>query len=152
MNLYAEFLHVDFVDDHYDVLDDWKYEDVAVSGCWDVAGCDWVDERVGYDDGSLSAISKDVFSKDVVLDAVWSSSATSLSFVLKKKGKSRVNFTRMREILKRSMMLSLRKGVRSHKVKGSVAKRVAGRSDYGILDSLIGLDEDEGDDDPQLPT
>ncbi|GJX11926.1 retrovirus-related pol polyprotein from transposon TNT 1-94 [Tanacetum coccineum] len=73
-NLYAEFLHADCVYDHYDALDYWKYEDVYISGCWDVGssstGCDWIDEHVGYDDGSLPAISKDVFSKDVVLDVV----------------------------------------------------------------------------------
>ncbi|GJV31054.1 hypothetical protein Tco_1391454 [Tanacetum coccineum] len=114
--------------------------------------CDWLDERVGYDGGSLPAISKDGFSNDVVLDAGGSFSATSLSIVLKKKGKSRVNFTRKRAILKRLKMLSLRKGVGSHKVKGGVAKRVAGRSNYGSLGTLFGLNEDEGDDDPQLAT
>ncbi|GJV84311.1 hypothetical protein Tco_1524209 [Tanacetum coccineum] len=105
-NMYAEFLHADCVDYHYDALDYWKYEDVYISGCWDVGGSstdfDWINEHVGYDEGSLPAISKDVFSKDVVLDAGGSSSLTSLSFVLKKKCKIRVKFTRKRAILKRS--------------------------------------------------
>ncbi|GKB34920.1 hypothetical protein Tco_0879862 [Tanacetum coccineum] len=146
------------VDDPVDVAlayrEKMKYEDVYVSGCWDVGGsstgCDWLDERVCHDDGLLLAISKDVFSKDVVLDAGGSSSTTSLSFVLKKKGKSRVKFTKKRANLKRSKMLSIRKGVRSHKVKAGVAKRVTGRPNYGSLVSLIGLNEDVGDDDPQL--
>ncbi|GJY65794.1 hypothetical protein Tco_0468032, partial [Tanacetum coccineum] len=91
-NMYADLLHADCVDDHFDVLDYWKYEDVYVSGSSDVGvsftGYDWIDERVGYDDRSLSAISKDEFSKEVVLDDGGSSSATSLSLVLKRKGKS----------------------------------------------------------------
>ncbi|GJT41816.1 hypothetical protein Tco_0941681 [Tanacetum coccineum] len=107
--------------------------------------------EVNYDGMFIELpLSKDVFSKDVVLDAGGSSSTTSLSFVLKKKGKSRVKFTKKRAILKRSKMLSLRKGVRSHKVKAGVAKRVTGRPNYGSLVSLIGLNEDVGDDDPQL--
>ncbi|GKD96447.1 hypothetical protein Tco_1380344, partial [Tanacetum coccineum] len=31
-NLYADFLHADCVDDHFDVLDNWSYEDVYGGG------------------------------------------------------------------------------------------------------------------------
>ncbi|GKD27523.1 hypothetical protein Tco_1233737 [Tanacetum coccineum] len=143
--MFANFFHADCVDDQIDIHDYYKYEDVYLDGYIDVGDssttCDKLGERVGYNDGSLSAMSKDVFPKDVVLDADRSSLATYLSFVLKKKGKIRVNFTR--KILNRSKMLSLGKGVRSHKVKGGVAKRFAGRSKYGSLVSFIGLNEDE---------
>ncbi|GJW73288.1 hypothetical protein Tco_0132658 [Tanacetum coccineum] len=155
-NLYADFLHADCVDDHFDALDYWNYEDVYFSGCFDVGGsstgCDWIDERVGYTDRSLPDISKAEFSKEALLNDGGSSSATSLSFVLKRKGKSRVKFTRKRAILKRSKMLSLRKGVRSHNVKAGVAKIDAGRLNYGSLVSFIGLNEDVCDDEPQLAT
>ncbi|GJW70740.1 hypothetical protein Tco_0127657 [Tanacetum coccineum] len=78
--------------------------------------------------------------------------AISLSFILKRKGKSRVKFTRKRAILKRSKMLSLRKRVRSHNVKAGVAKINAGRLNYRSLVSFIGLNEDVCDDEPQLAT
>nr|GEV89422.1 hypothetical protein [Tanacetum cinerariifolium] len=114
------------VDDHFDALDYWNYEDVYFRGCFDVGGsntwCDWIDECVGYVDRSLPNISISEFSKESLLDDGGFSLATYLSFVLKKKGKSRVKFTRKRAILKRSKILSLRKGVRSHNVKDSVAK------------------------------
>ncbi|GJZ76709.1 hypothetical protein Tco_0641381 [Tanacetum coccineum] len=115
-------------------------------------GCDWTDERVGYTNRSLLDISKAEFSKEALLNDGGSSLATSLSFVLKRKGKSRVKFTRKRAILKRSKMLSLRKGVRSHNVKAGVAKIDAGRLNYGGLVSFIGLNEDVCDDEPQLAT
>ncbi|GJX96260.1 hypothetical protein Tco_0352058, partial [Tanacetum coccineum] len=89
-------------------------------------GCDWIDERVGYVDRSLPDISKVEFSKEALLDDGGSSSATSLSFVLKRKGKSRVKFTRKRAIFK--------------------------RSNYGSFVSFIGLNEDVCDDEPQLAT
>ncbi|GJZ93624.1 hypothetical protein Tco_0665827 [Tanacetum coccineum] len=140
-NLFAKFLHADSVDDHFDVLDYWKYEDVYGGGCFDVGGSftgfDLIDERMGYNDRSLPGMSKDEFSNKVILDDGGSSSATSLSLLLKRKGKSRVKFTRMRAILKRSKMLSLRKCVRSN---------------YGSLVSVIGLNEDVGDDEPQVST
>ncbi|GJS97022.1 hypothetical protein Tco_0803990 [Tanacetum coccineum] len=155
-NLYADFLHVDCVDDHLNTLDYWNYEDVYFSGCFDVGssstGCDWIDERVGYVDRSLSDISKAEFSKEALLDDGGSSFATSLSFVFKRKGKSRVKFNRKRAILKRSKMTSLRKGVRIHNVKDGVAKINASRSNYGSLVSFIGLNEDVCDDEPQLET
>ncbi|GJY99511.1 hypothetical protein Tco_0516941 [Tanacetum coccineum] len=155
-NLYADFLHADCVDDHFDTIDYWNYEDVYFSGLFDVGGsstgCDWIDERMGYDDRSLSDICKAEFSKEALLDDVGSSSATSFSFVLKRKGKSRLKFTRKRVILKRSKMLSLRKGVRSHNVKVGVTKIDAGRSNYGSLVSFIGLNKDVCDDEPQLIT
>ncbi|GJY60016.1 hypothetical protein Tco_0459908 [Tanacetum coccineum] len=114
-NLYADFLHANCVADHFDALDYWNYEDVYFSGCFDVGGsntwCDWIDKRMGYDDRSLSDISKAEFSKEALLDDGGSSSTTSLSFVLKRKSKSRVKFTRKRAILKRSKMRSLRKDV-----------------------------------------
>ncbi|GJY59132.1 hypothetical protein Tco_0459024 [Tanacetum coccineum] len=37
-NLYADFLHADRVDDHFDVLDHWSYKDVYGGGCFDVSG------------------------------------------------------------------------------------------------------------------
>nr|GEY60961.1 hypothetical protein [Tanacetum cinerariifolium] len=126
------------------------------SGCFDVGGsstgCDWIDERVGYTDRSLSDISKAKISKQALLNDGGSSLATSLSIVLKRKGKSRVKFTRKRAILKRSKMLCLRKRVRSHDVKVGVAKIDAGRLNYGSLVSFIGLNEDVCDDEPQLAT
>ncbi|GJX22213.1 hypothetical protein Tco_0226658 [Tanacetum coccineum] len=129
-NLYAKFLHADCVDDHFDPLDYWKYEDVYGGGCFDVGGSfkgfDWIDEPVGFDDCSLPGKSKDEFSNDVILDDVVSSPATTLSLLLKRKGKSRVKFTRIREIIKRSKMLSLRKSVRSN---------------YERLVTMIGLNE-----------
>ncbi|GJZ11928.1 hypothetical protein Tco_0546687 [Tanacetum coccineum] len=111
-------------------------------------GCDWIDERVGYADHSLPDISKAEFSNEALLNDGGSSSATSLSFILKRKGKSRVKFTRKRAILKRSKMLSLRKGVRSHNVKAGVAKIDAGRLNYRSLVSFIGLNKDVCDDEP----
>ncbi|GJS73085.1 hypothetical protein Tco_0705926 [Tanacetum coccineum] len=155
-NLYANFLHVDCVDDHFNSLDYWNYEDVYFSGCFEVGssstGCDWIDKRVGYTDHPLSDTSKAEFSKEALLNDGGSSSVTSLSFILKRKGKSRVKFTRKRAILKRSKMLSLRKGVTSHNVKASVAKIDAGRLNYGSLVSFIRLNEDVCDDEPQLAT
>ncbi|GJZ94102.1 hypothetical protein Tco_0666305 [Tanacetum coccineum] len=133
-NLYADFLHADCVNDHFDPLDYWKYEDVYGGGCFNVGGSfkgfDWIDEPVGFDDRSLPSKSKDEFSNEVILDDVVSSPATTLSLLLKRKGKSRVKFTRMREIIKRSKMLSLRKSVRSN---------------YGRFVTVIGLNEDVGD-------
>nr|GEU51637.1 phospholipase-like protein [Tanacetum cinerariifolium] len=90
-NLYAKFLHANCVDDHFDVLE----------------------EPVGCDGGSLPGKIKDEFSNEVILDDVVSSPAT-LSMLLKRKGKSRVKFTRMRGIIKRSKMISLRMRVRSN--------------------------------------
>ncbi|GJU89081.1 hypothetical protein Tco_1301504 [Tanacetum coccineum] len=114
-NLYADFLHADCVDNHFDPLDYWKYEDVYGGGCFDVScsfkGFDWIDEPVGSDDCSLSGKSKDEFSNNVILDDVVSSPATTLSLLLKRKGKSRVKFTRMRAVIKKSKILSLRKSV-----------------------------------------
>ncbi|GKC78970.1 hypothetical protein Tco_1129744, partial [Tanacetum coccineum] len=100
----------------------------------------------------LEYISKAEISKEALLNDGGSSSATSLSVVLKRKGKNRVKFTRKREILKRSKMMSLRKGVRSHNVKAGVAKIDACRLNYGSLVSFIGLNEDVCDDEPQLAT
>nr|GEZ67369.1 hypothetical protein [Tanacetum cinerariifolium] len=114
----------------------------------DITGCDWIDECVGYTDRSFLDIIKAEFSKEALLNDGGSSAATSLSFILKRKGKSRVKFTRKRAILKRSKMLSLRKGVRIHNVKASVAKNDACRLNYGSLVSFIGLNEDVCDDEP----
>nr|GEZ52237.1 hypothetical protein [Tanacetum cinerariifolium] len=94
-------------------LDYWNYEDVYFSGCFDVGGsstgCDWIDKRVGYTDRSLSDISKAEFSKEALLNDGGSSSVTSLSFVLKRKGKSKVKFTRKRAILKEVKDAKLKK-------------------------------------------
>ncbi|GJX60902.1 hypothetical protein Tco_0292292, partial [Tanacetum coccineum] len=89
-------------------------------------------EHVGSDDRSLPSKSKDEFSNEVILDDVVSSLATTLSLLLKKKGKSRVKFTRIRAIIKRSKMLCLRKSLRSN---------------YGRFVIVIRLNEDVGDDD-----
>nr|GEW14965.1 hypothetical protein [Tanacetum cinerariifolium] len=132
-NLYADFLHADCVNDYFDPLDYWKYEDVYSGGCFYVGGSfkgfDWIDEHVGFDDRSLLGKSKNEFSNEVILDDVVSSPATTLSLLLKRKGKSRVKFTRMRSIIKRLKMLSLRKSVRSN---------------YGRFITVIGLNEDVG--------
>ncbi|GKD99308.1 hypothetical protein Tco_1387292, partial [Tanacetum coccineum] len=86
-NLYANFLHADCVDDHFDPLYYWKYEDVYGGGCFDVGGSfkvfDWIDEPMGFDDCLLLGKSKDEFSNDVILDDFVSSPATTLSLVLK---------------------------------------------------------------------
>ncbi|GJW11140.1 hypothetical protein Tco_1576967 [Tanacetum coccineum] len=93
------------------------YEDVYGGGCFDVSGSfkgfDCIEEPVGCDDGSLPVKIKDEFENEVILDDVVSSPAT-LSMLLKRKGKSRVKFTRMRGIIKRSKMVSLRMRVRSN--------------------------------------
>ncbi|GJQ99709.1 hypothetical protein Tco_0522694 [Tanacetum coccineum] len=116
-NLYADFLHDDCVDDHFDVLNNWSYEDVYGGGCFDVSGSfkgfDCIEEPVGCDDGSLPVKIKDEFENEVILDDVVSS-PTTLSMILKRKGKIRVKFTRMRGIIKRSKMVSLRMRVRSN--------------------------------------
>ncbi|GJY50640.1 hypothetical protein Tco_0441487 [Tanacetum coccineum] len=91
-------------------------------------GFDWIDEPVGSDDHSLPGKSKDEFSNEVILDDVVSSPATTLSLLLKRKGKSRVKFTRIRAIIKRSTMISLRKSLRSN---------------YGRFVTVIGLNEDD---------
>ncbi|GJZ44104.1 phospholipase-like protein [Tanacetum coccineum] len=114
---YVDFLHADCVDDHFGVLDYWSYEDVYGGGCFDFYGSfkgfDCIEEPVGCDDGLLPGKIKDEFSNEVNLDDVVSSLAT-LSMLLKRKGKSRVKFTRMRGIIKRSKMVSLRMRVRSN--------------------------------------
>nr|GEY42220.1 hypothetical protein [Tanacetum cinerariifolium] len=94
-----------------------SYEDVYGGGCFDVCGSfkgfDCIEEPVGCDDGSLPVKIKDDFSNQVILDDVMSSPST-LSMLLKRKGKSRVNFTRMRGIIKRLKMVSLRMRFRSN--------------------------------------
>ncbi|GKC28707.1 reverse transcriptase domain-containing protein [Tanacetum coccineum] len=111
-------------------------EDVYGGGCFDVGGFfkvfDWIDKPVGSNDHLLSGKSKYEFSNDVILDDVVSSPATTLSLLLKRKGKSRFKFTRMRAIIKRSKMLSLRKSIRSN---------------YERLVNVIGLNEAVGNDD-----
>nr|GEY02173.1 hypothetical protein [Tanacetum cinerariifolium] len=135
-NMYVNFLHADCVDDHFDPFDFWKYKDVYGGGYFDVGGSfkgfDWIDEPVGSDGRSLPGKSKYEFLNDVILDDVVSSPATTFSLLLNMKGKSRVKFTRMRAIIKRSKMLSLRKSIRSN---------------YGKLVTVIGLNEDVGNDD-----
>nr|GEZ61408.1 hypothetical protein [Tanacetum cinerariifolium] len=93
------------------------YEDVYGGGYFDVSGSfkgfDCIEEHVGCDDGSLPVNINDEFENEVILDDVVSSPA-NLSMLLKMKGKSRVKFTRMRGIIKRSKMVSLRMQVRSN--------------------------------------
>ncbi|GJV22962.1 hypothetical protein Tco_1375657 [Tanacetum coccineum] len=64
-NLYADFLHPDSVDDHFDVLDHWIYKDVYGGGFFDVSGSfkvfDCIEEPVGCDDGPLPVKIKDEF-------------------------------------------------------------------------------------------
>nr|GEV07067.1 hypothetical protein [Tanacetum cinerariifolium] len=62
-NLYADFLHADCVDGHFDVLDHWSCEDVYGGGCFDI---------------------KDEFENEVILDDVVSS-LPNLSMLLKRK-------------------------------------------------------------------
>nr|GEX79443.1 hypothetical protein [Tanacetum cinerariifolium] len=123
------------------------YEDVYGGSCFDVSGSftcfDSIDERVGYNDRSLTGKSKDEFSNKILLDDGGSSSATSLSVLLKRKGKSRVKFTRMRAIIKRTKMLSIRKCVRSNygSLAGfyplSVAKQVEIHAEYANSIDLV---------------
>nr|GEW16023.1 phospholipase-like protein [Tanacetum cinerariifolium] len=94
-----------------------RRKDVYGGGCFDVSGSfkgfDCIEEFVSCDDGSLSVKIKDEFENEVILDDVVSSPA-NLSMLLKRKGKSRVKFTRMRGIIKRSKMVSLRMRVSSN--------------------------------------
>nr|GEV43296.1 RNA-directed DNA polymerase, eukaryota, reverse transcriptase zinc-binding domain protein [Tanacetum cinerariifolium] len=147
----VDFLHADCVDDHFDPFDYWNYKDVYFIGCFDF-GDDWIDEHVGYDDLSLPTISKDEFSKEIVLDDGGSFSVTSLSFLLKRKGKIRVKFIRKREILNKAKKLSLRKSVWGHNVKVGVLNINVGRSNYESLVTLIGLNQEVGDDEQLLAT
>nr|GEW86598.1 pentatricopeptide repeat-containing protein [Tanacetum cinerariifolium] len=62
-NSYADFLHADCVNDYFDVLDNWSYEDVY-GGFFDI---------------------KDEFENEVILDDVVSSPSTLL-MLLKRKG------------------------------------------------------------------
>nr|GFB21193.1 transposase, MuDR, MULE transposase domain protein [Tanacetum cinerariifolium] len=94
-----------------------RRKDVYGGGCFDVSGSfkgfDCIEEFVSCDDGSLSVKIKDEFENEVILDDVVSSPA-NLSMLLKRKGKSRVKFTRMGGIIKRSKMVSLRMRVSSN--------------------------------------
>ncbi|GJW98690.1 phospholipase-like protein [Tanacetum coccineum] len=94
-----------------------SYEDVYGGGCFNVSGSfkgnECIKEPVGCDDSSLSVKIKDEFENKVILDDVVSSPA-NFSMLLKRKGKSRVKFTRMKGIIKRSKMVSLRMRVRSN--------------------------------------
>nr|GEW24414.1 reverse transcriptase domain-containing protein [Tanacetum cinerariifolium] len=95
-NLYADFLHADCVDDHFDFLDHWSYEDVYGGGCFDVGGSfkgfDCIEESVGCDDGSLPVKLKDEFENKVILDDVVSS-PPNLSMLLKRKGQNRASWS-----------------------------------------------------------
>nr|GEV03604.1 hypothetical protein [Tanacetum cinerariifolium] len=88
---------LDCVDDHFDDLDYYSYEDVYGGDCFDVGssfkGFDWIDEPVGYDDRSLLGKSTDEFSNEVILDAGVSSPTTILSLLLKRKGFLQTSFT-----------------------------------------------------------
>nr|GEY78885.1 reverse transcriptase domain-containing protein [Tanacetum cinerariifolium] len=88
-----------------------SYEDVYGGGFFDISGSlkgfDCIEEPMGCDDGSLPVKIKDEFKNEVILDDVVSSPA-NLSMLLKRKGNSRVKFTRMKGIIKRSKMVSLR--------------------------------------------
>nr|GEV28078.1 hypothetical protein [Tanacetum cinerariifolium] len=125
------FLHADCVDDHFDVLDHWNYENLYGGGFFDVGGSfkgfDCIEEPVGYDDGSLPVKIKDKFENEVILDDVVSS-PSNFSMLLKRKGKSRVKFTRMKGIIKRSKMVSLRMQGGSYQV--SMAKQVVNHVEY----------------------
>ncbi|GJU78660.1 hypothetical protein Tco_1275730 [Tanacetum coccineum] len=94
-----------------------SYEDVYSGGCFDVSGSfkgfDCIEEPVGCDNGSLPVKIKEEFENEVILDDVVSSPLI-LSMLSKRKGKSRVKFTRMRGIIKRSKMVSLRMRVRTN--------------------------------------
>ncbi|GJR24953.1 phospholipase-like protein [Tanacetum coccineum] len=75
----------------------------------------------------------------LILDA----GGNKLPLLLKKKGRSRVNVTRKRTSQYKTKIKRLRKGI---------GKRVSGGANYGRLGNLIGLNEHEGDDDPQVTT
>ncbi|GJT07661.1 hypothetical protein Tco_0842123 [Tanacetum coccineum] len=123
--------------------DNWEYEGPSLDGYIDVRGsstcCDLVHESVVYDGPSLPHMEKECLANDIVLDAI----GTKFPLLLKKKGRSRVNVTRKRTCLYRTKIKRLRK---------CLGKRVSGRAHYGRLGSLIGLNEHEGDDDPQVTT
>ncbi|GJT10997.1 hypothetical protein Tco_0858039 [Tanacetum coccineum] len=150
-NLFGDFLHYDSVADEVVVHDNWKYEGLSLDGYIDVGGfstcCDLVHESVVYNGPSLSHIDKECFEKDVVLDVVGSfvpdTIGYTLPLLLKKKGRNKVNVTRKRTCLNRSKIIRLRKGL---------GKRVACGENNRRLGSLIGLNEHEAADDPQVTT
>nr|GEW82663.1 phospholipase-like protein [Tanacetum cinerariifolium] len=102
------------VDDPVDVALAYRekmiYEAVYGGGCFDVSGSfkgfDYIEEHVGCDDGSLPVKIKDEFENEVILDDVVSSLATFL-MLLKRKGKSRVKFIKMRGIIKSNMLVGI---------------------------------------------
>nr|GEY40187.1 hypothetical protein [Tanacetum cinerariifolium] len=91
----------------------------------------------GYIDAGGSSTCCDLVHEITVYDG------PSLPHMDKKNGSSKVNVTRKRSFLNRLKILRSRKFLR---------KTVAGGTNYKRLGSLIGLNEDEGYDDPQQTT
>ncbi|GJS89553.1 hypothetical protein Tco_0772189 [Tanacetum coccineum] len=141
-NLFRDFLHCDNVANKLVLDDNWQYEGLAVE---DVGGsskhCDLVHENVVYNGHSLPNMDKERFSNNVVLDDVVTDNlAYTLSLVLKKKCRNKVNVTRKTRCLNNSKSMRLRKGC---------GKRVAIGGHGRGLGRLIGLNVDAVDDDPQ---
>ncbi|GJS04964.1 hypothetical protein Tco_0321472 [Tanacetum coccineum] len=142
-NLFRDFLHCGSVADELVLDDNWQYEGLVVE---DVGGsskhCDLVHENVVYKGHSLPNMDKEKFSNNVVLDDVVTDNlAYTLSLVLKKKCRNKVNVTRKTRCLNNSKSMRLRKGY---------GKRVAIGGHGRGLGRLIGLNVDAVDDDPQV--
>nr|GEW00345.1 hypothetical protein [Tanacetum cinerariifolium] len=128
-----------------------KYEGLSLDGYIDVGGsstcCNLVHESVVYDGPSLLHLDKDCFANDVVLDVGGSFVPDIVGYtfplLLKKKRTSMVNVTRKRSFRNRTKIPRLGKGI---------GKRVECEANYRRLGSLIGLNEDESNVDPQLMT
>nr|GEU43483.1 hypothetical protein [Tanacetum cinerariifolium] len=145
-NLFGDFSHCVSVADEVVLHDNWQYEDLALDGYIDVRGsskhCDLVHENVVDNGYSLSNMDKERFSNNVVLDdVVIDTLAYTLSLVLKKRCRNKVNVTRKTRSLNNSKTIRLRKGLR---------KRIACGANNQRLGSLIGLNVHAFDDDSQV--
>ncbi|GKF43488.1 hypothetical protein Tco_0130040 [Tanacetum coccineum] len=144
--MFGDFLHCDIVADEVVLHDNWQYEGLVLDGYIDVGGsskhCDLVHENVVDNGHSLPNMDKERFSNNVVLDDVVTDTlAYTLSLVLKKKFRNKVNVTRKTRCLNNSKTMRLSKGC---------GKRFACGGHGRSLGRLIGLNMHAVDDDPQV--
>ncbi|GJV28742.1 hypothetical protein Tco_1385190 [Tanacetum coccineum] len=114
-NLFGDFSHCDSVADEVVLHDNLQYEGLALDGYIEVGGSskhyDLVHENVVDNGHSLPNMDKERFSNNVVLnDVVTNTLAYTLSLVLKKKYRNKVNVTRKTRCLNNSKTMRLRKG------------------------------------------
>ncbi|GJZ16398.1 hypothetical protein Tco_0552075 [Tanacetum coccineum] len=134
-NLFGDYSHCDSVADEVVLHDNWQYECLALDGYIDVGGsskhCDLVHENVVDNGHLLPNMDKEIFSNNVVLyDVVTDTLAYTLSLVLKKKCRNKVNVTRKTGCLNNSKTMRLSKGC---------GKRFACGGHGRSLGRLIGL-------------